>query len=455
MPAAALALGVVVPASALGAAAATELVKNGTFDTSTTNWWSLANTPISVDAGQLKAVVPGGTAERWDAMLGQNVPAFPIHQGHRYVLSFDARATATRQLRTTVQHNTAPYPSTLDRLFTVGTTKQRFALGFTGSLETAQAELTFQLGDHPTGYSVWFDNVSLVDTYGTVAGSPISLTNGFYVDPKSNPKIWVDNNPGTKATAINAAIATKPMARWFGNWNTNIADAVQQFVGPADAADKVPTLVAYNIPGRDACGGHSGGGAGTEAAYKDWVQTFAAAIGSRPALVILEPDSLGDFQCMTPEKQDERVRMLQFALQQFKDFAPNTWVYLDAGNKGWGTASDMAQRLTRVGVGNAHGFSLNVSNYYTTAETIPFADAINDGLAADKPFVIDTSRNGAGAGTTWCNPPGRKLGVTARVGGGAELLLWVKVPGNSDGVCNESSLPAGQFDPDLAIKLIP
>jgi endoglucanase len=455
--AASLTLAVALPA-ATEASAATELIQNGTFNTSTTSWWSSGNTPISLDAGRLKAVVPGGTANKWDAMLGQKTPAFPIHQNHRYTLSFDASATATRQLRTTVQQNTDPYPATLDKLFTVDTTVRRFAFAFTGSLETANAELTFQLGGLTGGgFTFWLDNVSLVDNYGTVAGNPLSMTNGFYVDPKSNPKIWADGNSGEKATAITASIATKPMARWFGNWSGEIADAVHQFVGPADAADKLPVLVAYNIPDRDACGGHSGGGAGTEDAYKAWIETFAAAIGNQPAVVILEPDSLGDFQCMDQTKKDARTRMLSFALQQFKELAPNTWTYVDAANKGWaatiGTA-EMARRLTAVGVANAHGFSVNVSNYYTTAETITYANELNGYLAAAKPFVIDTSRNGNGAGSDWCNPPGRKLGAPAQVGGGAEMLLWVKVPGDSDGACGASTFPAGQFDPDLAMHLI-
>ncbi|MEV0284480.1 glycoside hydrolase family 6 protein [Kribbella sp. NPDC050820] len=456
--AAALALGVVVPATTPGAGAATELIKNGSFSSGTTNWWS-ANAPISVDAGQLKAVVPGGTAERWDAMLGQKVPAFPIHQGHRYILSFDARASAPREIRTTVQVNTAPYTSTLDKLLTVGTETQRFAFGFTGSLETAQAELTFQLGDHATGYTIWFDNVSLVDNYANVAGNPVSLTSGFYVDPKSNPKDWVDKNPGDTAKTINAAIASKPMARWFGNWNANIADAVNKHVGPADAADKLPILVAYNIPDRDACGEHSGGGAGTPEAYREWITTFAAAIGSRPALVILEPDSLGDFQCMEGEEEATRTAMLSYALQQFKDFAPNTWVYLDAANYGWGTTGGttpqaMAERLTNVGVANAHGFSVNVSNYYDTAKSVQYAGWINDHLATQKPFVVDTSRNGNGHNGEWCNPPDRKLGATTQLGGGAEMVLWVKVPGDSDGDCGISDRPAGQFGPELAMALI-
>ncbi|TCO44953.1 endoglucanase [Kribbella antiqua] len=456
--AAALAFGVVVPTTAPGANAATELLTNGNFSSGTTGWWGSDNTPISNDAGQLKAIVPGGTANKWDTMLGQKVPAFPIKKSHRYVLSFDARASADRAVRTTVQLNQPPYTPNIDRTFTVSTTSQRFAFAFTATQEIANSELTFQMGG-VAGYTLWLDNVSLVDNYGNVAGNPVSLTSGFYVDPKSNPKDWVDKNPGDDANKINAAIASKPMARWFGNWNSNIADAVYKFVGPADTADKLPVLVAYNIPGRDACGEHSGGGAGSKDAYKAWIETFAAAIGTRPAVVIVEPDSIADRECMTETEWADRKEMLTFALQQFKELAPNTWTYLDAANTGWGRSigeQKLAGWLSEVGVANAHGFSVNVSNYYYTSESITYANALNSYLPASKPFVVDTSRNGAGSlNGEWCNPSGRKLGATAQTGGGAEMLLWVKVPGDSDGDCGISDRPAGQFGPELALALIP
>ncbi|MEJ1105558.1 MULTISPECIES: glycoside hydrolase family 6 protein [unclassified Kribbella] len=459
--AAALALGVVVPTTAPGASAATELIKNGTFASGTTNWWGSGNTPISVDAGQLKAVVPGGTAQKWDAMLGQKVPAFPIHKDHRYVLSFDARASAVREVRTTVQLNDVPYTANLDKLFTVGTTTKRYAFAFTAANEITASELTFQLGG-VAGYTLWLDNVSLVDNFGNVAGNPVSMTSGFYVDPDNNARIWKDkpenlNHPDRQLIIDN--IATKPGARWFGGWSGDIADAVHRFVRDADAADKLPTLVAYNIPGRDACGGHSSGGAAGEAAYKAWIETFAAAIGNRPALVILEPDSIGDIQCIDVQlEKDARIRMLSFALQAFKDLAPNTWTYADATNKGWGeyiTLEQVADSLTKIGVQNAHGLAVNVSNYYDTPQSITYANALNGHLSSAKPFVIDTSRNGKGSlNGEWCNPADRKLGVTSQVGGGAEMLLWIKVPGDSDGLCGIKRVDAGTFDPDLAKSLI-
>ncbi len=68
-----------------------------------------------------------------------------------------------------------------------------------------------------------------------------------------------------------------------------------------------------------------------------------------------------------------------------------------------------------------------------------------------KTFLIDTSRNGRGPWTptrkqvqwpdpqTWCNPPGRGLGLrptTATRTPLADAYVWLKVPGESDGQCS-------------------
>jgi endoglucanase len=78
-------------------------------------------------------------------------------------------------------------------------------------------------------------------------------------------------------------------------------------------------------------------------------------------------------------------------------------------------------------------------------------------------FVIDTSRNGQGPWTPpagkytdpqdWCNPPGRGAGVRPTTSSGSPLgdaLLWIKVPGESDGTCTRG-LPAGSVDPEWGI----
>ncbi|WP_249124184.1 glycoside hydrolase family 6 protein [Saccharopolyspora erythraea] len=289
------------------------------------------------------------------------------------------------------------------------------------------------------------------------AGNPLEMTDGFYADPASNPAKWVRANAGDpRADAIRTEIAEKPGARWFGDWNPDVAADVGGYVGAADAADELPLLVAYNIPGRD-CGGHSGGGAGSPEAYRAWISDFAAAIGDRPAVVVIEPDALAQLDCMPEDERPVRLDLLSYAAAQFAEKAPNTWAYMDGGNATWVEPPVMAERLRAIGVERIRGFALNVSNYYTTEESVAKGDAIRQALGGSALFLVDTSRNGNGAapGGEWCNPAGRGLGVPSQVGGGADLLVWAKVPGDSDGDCGiGQGVPAGTFSPDLAMSLI-
>ncbi|WP_244203873.1 glycoside hydrolase family 6 protein, partial [Streptomyces albovinaceus] len=66
-----------------------------------------------------------------------------------------------------------------------------------------------------------------------------------------------------------------------------------------------------------------------------------------------------------------------------------------------------------------------------------------------------TSRNGNGSNGEWCNPGGRRTGAVSQTGGGAEMLLWLKTPGESDGDCGVGAgSVAGQFLPEVAYKMI-
>ncbi|MFC5816967.1 glycoside hydrolase family 6 protein [Nonomuraea harbinensis] len=448
----AVAASAVIALSAAPATAAPQLVVNGTFAAGTAPWWNSANTSMTVESGRLRVNVTGGTANPWDAMVAQN--AIPLTQGKSYTLSFDASASAPVSAVTTVQLADAPYTNTLTKAISLTTTSKRFSFPFTSGLGTPAGQVSFQLGGG-AGFSFFLDNVSLTEQG---ASGPIGMTNGFYVDPNSNPATWVRNNPGdSRAARIQSSIASKPMARWVGGWSGDVGASVSAYVSAADSADKLPVLVAYNIPGRDACGGHSGGGAGSEAEYRAWISAFASGIGDRPAVVVIEPDSLGDFACMDAAAIQARNRMLTYATEQFRDRAPNTWAYLDAGNAGWVPAATMAARLGDAGVGNIRGFAVNVSNYYPTGQSATYASAVNTALGGGAKWVIDTSRNGKGSNGEWCNPAGRQIGTPAQLGGdgGTEMLLWVKIPGDSDGNCGIApGTPAGQFSPDIAIRLI-
>ncbi|MFI7697518.1 glycoside hydrolase family 6 protein [Nonomuraea sp. NPDC049480] len=445
------------------ASAAAQLIGNGTFTGSTAPWTAIGQTTVAADSGRMRVDVKRAVANPWDAMVAAPSTA-ALNPGKSYTLSFDAYSDTVFTARATVQY--VATPSTNQSLATnvqLTTASKRYSIPFVAAAATdTAAEVTFQLGGSGGVPTVRFDNVSLMETQTT---RPTAL----YVSTGSNPARWADDHAGTpEADAIQAHIASKPIFEWFGGWYGDLTLAVDSYVGAAQAADRLPMLVAYNIPNRDACAGHSGGGAGDATAYHNWITEFAGAIGSRHAIVVLEPDAVAAAECVAKIGKDpeDQYRMLLDATQVLRAQAPNAWVYLDAGNATWISADRMAPMLVKSGIANTRGFSLNVSNYITTDDSEAYATALNgrlSGTVGAKPYVIDTSRNGNGPYTdptpedNWCNPPERRLGTPpTQQGSGAEYLLWVKVPGDSDGQCGIAppNTPAGKFSPELAMALI-
>jgi endoglucanase len=267
----------------------------------------------------------------------------------------------------------------------------------------------------------------------------------------SQAQSWAASRPADAAAMTR--LAAQPQAVWFGGWNTNVTGDVSSYVGAAAAAGKMPVLVAYNIPNRD-CGGYSAGGAAAAADYAAWIQGVVNGINGRPAVVILEPDALSDFGCLNAAQQQDRLSMIKSAVNSFKSRS-GTFVYLDSGNPGWQSAATMTSRLKQAGIDGADGFSLNVSNFYSNAQNVSYGNSISSQVGG-KHYVIDTSRNGNGTNSEWCNPSGRALGTlptTSGVPSGlADALLWIKTPGESDGTCNGGP-SAGAWWADYALGL--
>ena len=290
---------------------------------------------------------------------------------------------------------------------------------------------------------------------------PPTMTNpmagvSLYVAPASKAKTTADAWRATRPAdaAQLDKIAAQPHAAWFGNWNTDIRADVERAVSRATAAGAMPVLVAFNIPLRD-CGSYAAGGAATPDAYRSWIRAYADGIAGRRAIVILEPDALGNMGCMTAADQATRLELLRYAIQTLRA-NPTTAVYLDAGNHLWHSTNVIATRLRNAGVELANGFSLNVSNFFRTADEAAYGDAIS-ALVGGKHYIIDTSRNGLGAtpDAQWCNPDGRALGERPTTVTGrplADAYLWVKVPGESDGSCNGNPT-SGTWMPEYALGL--
>jgi endoglucanase len=152
---------------------------------------------------------------------------------------------------------------------------------------------------------------------------------------------------------------------------------------------------------------------------------------------VVEPDAVAA-DCFDAK----RATLLKHSVKRLAD--AGQYVYLDAGHARWRSTGEMAQRLLRAGIQYAQGFSVNVANRQTTKQSYQWGRELSD-LLGDREFIIDTSRNGLGPARDdpdrddeWCNPRRQALGQapTTRTSlPGLAALLWIKLPGESDGIC--------------------
>lgn len=278
----------------------------------------------------------------------------------------------------------------------------------------------------------------------------------LYVDPNTTAakqvSAWTQSRPSD--AALMQKIARNPHPIWLGSWSTDAAtsNTITSTIAAARNSGSVPTFVIYNIPQRD-CGSYSAGGTSNAQTYSAWIDIVAKAIGRNTAIIIMEPDALSQIDCLSDSGEAERLLMLKNAVTTLKTQTSGV-VYIDAGHGNWIPVTEMSERLKKAAVGIADGFSLNVSNFDTTAATTAYGKEISAKLD-NKSFVVDTSRNGLGSNGQWCNPAGRALGQAPTTNTGVaqvDAYLWLKVPGESDGACNGGPT-AGSWWADYALGL--
>ena len=279
----------------------------------------------------------------------------------------------------------------------------------------------------------------------------------LYRHPGSQVADWVRAHPDDpRAAVIGDRIADRPAAVWFADFApATITSRVRAVTSAASAQGRVPVLVPYAIPDRD-CGGASQGGAPDLAAYDGWIDAFARGLGSGEVIVILEPDSVAQADCLSAADRAARFASLARAGRELRAADPGARVYYDAGHSGWHPPGRQAALLRQAGARAAAGIFSNVANFQTTADEIAYDRQVLDALGgpASLGAVVDTSRNGNGAPANgaWCDPAGRRIGRAPTLDTGQariDAYLWVKLPGESDG-CEGA---AGSFTPSYAYDL--
>lgn len=184
-----------------------------------------------------------------------------------------------------------------------------------------------------------------------------------------------------------AELVTTPQAVWLtGGTPTQVRAQVRTTMTEAARQHAVPTLVAYDIPGRD-CAQFSAGGALDEASYDAWIDAVAAGLGGRRAIVILEPDALGllPSSCGLPSTtfpftDDQRYAELNHAVTAL-EADRHVRLYLDGTHSAWQSVGTISQRLLTAGVLQAQGVFVNVSNYQPTPELLDYGTWISECIA--------------------------------------------------------------------------
>ena len=245
-----------------------------------------------------------------------------------------------------------------------------------------------------------------------------------------------------------------------------------------DGEPVLSVFVLCDLPNRDCAANASSGElaveeGGEERYRKEFIDPIAAQFAAhpdQPIVAIVEPDSLANlttnvaFPKCAASVEAYRHSII-YAIRQFQ--LPNVSIYLDAAHAGW-----LGWDINRVkmalifrkllqeagGIHMIRGFATNVSNYThlsnrdgaALALTNPcineltyvkmLADTLSDHGIKGKGFLIDTSRNGKGgirkSWGSWCNVKGAGLGERPRAEPirGIDAYLWIKPPGESDGV---------------------
>jgi cellulase/cellobiase CelA1 len=141
---------------------------------------------------------------------------------------------------------------------------------------------------------------------------------------------------------------------------------------------------------------------GTDAtAHRAWVTAVAEAVGKHAnnAVLVLEPDAFA-----LKDRPDVDA-VLDAALGILAEKAPNAAVFLDIGHSKWLIADAVVARAKGYkNFASIEGFASNTSNFQATAQEEAYARQLF--ASANKPTIIDTSRNALGRQpATIFNPP--------------------------------------------------
>ncbi len=302
-------------------------------------------------------------------------------------------------------------------------------------------------------------------------GNPLSGAR-FFVDPQSAAA-----NAAKRYPAL-SVIASQPGTARFGKFSynspyvPNIGTAVSRYLARAETEEPgtVPLLATYALV-------HGVRGNGDPPAFQSWYHNFieglAQGIGSSPAVLFLEEDSIITTPGLNRHGLAVRMAELNDAIDVLEANCPHLVIYLDAGAADALPARRAARLLLSAGVSKIQGFFLNSTHFDWTRREVSYGEQISR-LTGGKHFVVNTGDNGRGplrprnvvksGNEVLCNPVGRGLGPKPTTQTGypnVDMFAWTTNPGESGGQCHDQpgrempgAPPTGAYWPGYALMLV-
>ncbi len=297
---------------------------------------------------------------------------------------------------------------------------------------------------------------------------PVAPTNGnptsgarFFVDPDSKVAWAARQHPGLNV------IANQPGASRYGTFTgPDPAIAVNRYLIRADqqSPGSVPMLATYKLV--DSHCHNWTPTASNVADYHYFITRLAQGIGSHPAVMFLESDSLITIGCLTSQGVNVRMAELNYAIDTLNTLCPHMVIYLDAGAADALSASHVANLLNRAGVAKIEGFFLNSTHFDWTSREIAYGEHVSS-MTGGSHFIVNTGTGGRGPLTppdpvhqgneVLCNPAGRGLGPKPSTNTGyrnVDAFEWMMDPGESGGQCVPGAPPTGDYWSAYGLMLV-
>ena len=228
-----------------------------------------------------------------------------------------------------------------------------------------------------------------------------------------------------------------------------ISNEVNKIICGNMSADpgSIPVFQTYFAqPNGHACGS-KGQLRGYFSKFKRQVDELTAAIGPRPALLLLELDGVALSHCYKGGARKAYEKELRYEVGATAAL-PHAVVYVEGGYSDANSARYTARVLNAIGVGRIRGFFTNDTHLNWTIDEVRWANKVS-AKTHGAHFIVNTAQNGNGplrphnrrkkGNEVLCNPPGRGLGPMPTTNTGfphADAWMWTSVPGNSSGHCH-------------------